>query len=176
MSVRRRVSTAWLYPWIKQVKTSGGDATAAVGRTAVVVLNQPLDEAEFRAMAALWRVADFRVCADGGANRLFDASKRFDATVTNKSGGDADKKPGREAAGAGSGEGSGVARAREMAPPDLVTGDLDSLRDDVRAQLEGVGVPVVKDPDQDSHDLDKALAAVVKRQGEVEGRQVSFAL
>lgn len=36
----------------------------------LLILNQPI--AHFDAFARLWRHTEFRVCADGGANRLFD--------------------------------------------------------------------------------------------------------
>jgi thiamine pyrophosphokinase len=36
----------------------------------LLILNQPI--AHFDAFARLWKHASYRVCADGGANRLFD--------------------------------------------------------------------------------------------------------
>ena len=36
----------------------------------LLILNQPI--AHFDAFARLWRHTSYRVCADGGANRLFD--------------------------------------------------------------------------------------------------------
>ena len=45
--------------------------------------------------------------------------------------------------------------------PDLIKGDLDSLRDDVRAYYSARGVRIVRDPDQDSTDLMKCIGALV---------------
>ena len=75
------------------------------------------------------RAGAARVCADGGANRVHDAT---------------------------------AARAAPALAPDLVVGDLDSLRPDVRAALEDAGVAIARAPGQDRHDLDKALAAVLE--------------
>lgn len=36
----------------------------------LLILNQPI--ADFEAFARLWKHTKYRVCADGGANRLFD--------------------------------------------------------------------------------------------------------
>ncbi|TFK27212.1 thiamine pyrophosphokinase Thi80 [Coprinopsis marcescibilis] len=47
--------------------------------------------------------------------------------------------------------------------PDLIKGDLDSLRLDVREFYTKNGVPVVKDEDQDSTDLMKCVQEVDKR-------------
>lgn len=44
-----------------------GDSTAAPD---LLILNQPI--AHFDAFARLWNHTGYRVCADGGANRLFD--------------------------------------------------------------------------------------------------------
>jgi len=44
--------------------------------------------------------------------------------------------------------------------PDLVKGDLDSIRDEVRAYYTDQGIPVVHDMDQNSTDLMKCIAAL----------------
>ncbi|KAJ1619350.1 thiamine pyrophosphokinase [Pavlovales sp. CCMP2436] len=44
--------------------------------------------------------------------------------------------------------------------PDLIKGDLDSIRKDVRTFYAGRGVQVVCDGDQDHHDLDKCLMSL----------------
>lgn len=49
---------------------------------------------------------------------------------------------------------------RQRHLPDLIRGDLDSLRPDVRAYYEAKGVRVERDPDQSTHDLDKCLQAL----------------
>lgn len=50
--------------------------------------------------------------------------------------------------------------------PDLIKGDLDSLRADVRAFYSKLGVSIVQDDDQDHHDLDKCLMALRDTQAE----------
>jgi thiamine pyrophosphokinase len=66
-------------------------------------------------------MASIRVCADGGANRLFDATS-----------------------------GTGYV-------PNLIRGDLDSVRADVKDCYSKKGCRVEKDPCQDTNDLDKCL-------------------
>ncbi|CAL1716524.1 unnamed protein product [Somion occarium] len=48
--------------------------------------------------------------------------------------------------------------------PDLIKGDLDSLRDDVRVYYETTGIPVVQDHDQDSTDLMKCVEALTEKE------------
>ena len=45
--------------------------------------------------------------------------------------------------------------------PDLIKGDLDSLREDVCAYYSSQGVRIVRDEDQDTTDLMKCIAALV---------------
>ena len=40
--------------------------------------------------------------------------------------------------------------------PDLIAGDLDSLRDDVAQFYAARGVPIARQPEQDRHDFEKA--------------------
>ncbi|KAJ7170619.1 thiamine pyrophosphokinase Thi80 [Mycena crocata] len=49
---------------------------------------------------------------------------------------------------------------RSLYLPDLIKGDLDSIRDDVKDFYTCHGVPVVQDPDQDSTDLMKCILAI----------------
>ncbi|THH09650.1 hypothetical protein EW146_g8628 [Bondarzewia mesenterica] len=77
----------------------------------------------------LWQSTSWHCCADGGANRLFDLfSSREDGEFQ-----------------------------RADFIPDLVKGDLDSLRDDVRKYYASKGVSIVQDHDQDSTDLMKCI-------------------
>lgn len=72
---------------------------------------------------------DLRICADGGANRLFDRVEESKQSMLE-------------------------------CPPNIICGDLDSIRSEVRAHYSGSGV-TIKDlsSDQDSTDLDKCLYA-----------------
>ena len=88
--------------------------------------------------AALWERSGLKVCADGGANRLFD---QLPALVPGRGGGDRD--------------------LRLAYLPDVIVGDLDSLRDEVRAFYAGARVKIVDlDADQDSTDMTKAIRYV----------------
>lgn len=67
----------------------------------------------------LWKSSDYKICADGGANRLFDVSKDL--------------------------------------IPNVICGDLDSLKSEVRGFYEAKNVDIVKYEDQDSTDLEKCI-------------------
>jgi thiamine pyrophosphokinase len=45
-------------------------AEDAANSSDLLILNQPI--AHFDAFARLWKHTGYRICADGGANRLFD--------------------------------------------------------------------------------------------------------
>ncbi|CCM04310.1 uncharacterized protein FIBRA_06481 [Fibroporia radiculosa] len=53
---------------------------------------------------------------------------------------------------------------RHLYLPDLIKGDLDSLRDDVRRYYASQGVPIVLDHDQDSTDLMKCVDALIDKE------------
>ena len=105
-------------------------------QTALIVLNTPFqtrcpshldDEEDLPAvLRLLWKASSYRVCADGGANRLFDAVEN-------------------------------AKRRHSEWTPDLVTGDLDSIRSEVRQFYENKGVSIVPVEDQDFHDLDVSI-------------------
>ncbi|KAF1982360.1 thiamine pyrophosphokinase, partial [Aulographum hederae CBS 113979] len=97
-------------------------------RPKLLILNQPISN--FQTFERLWHAADYRVCADGGANRLWDML--------------------------GEGGEGGEGR-RENFLPDVIHGDLDSLRDDVRDYYAARRVTVSRDPDQESTDFGKAV-------------------
>ncbi|BGP12555.1 hypothetical protein JCM10213_004860 [Rhodosporidiobolus nylandii] len=104
---------------------------------ALIILNTPLPpQPLFR---KLWAAASVRYCADGGANRLFD---RFVKGKGRAEGEWDDESDGRE----------------ENWLPDLVLGDLDSLRKDVKAYYESKSVPVERDGDEYSTDFGKNVA------------------
>jgi thiamine pyrophosphokinase len=50
--------------------------------------------------------------------------------------------------------------------PDLIKGDLDSIRPDVRDYYSRLGVDIVLDADQNHHDLDKCLMSLHALQGQ----------
>ncbi|KAF2265950.1 thiamine pyrophosphokinase [Lojkania enalia] len=94
----------------------------------LVILNQPI--ANFGVFSRLWKRTNYRICADGGANRLYDM---FDG--------------GREA-------------QRSDYLPSAIHGDLDSLRNDVRKYYASRGVEVIQDHDQYSTDFGKAMMKI----------------
>ena len=85
-------------------------------------------------LGMLWEVSSYRICADGAANRLYDA------TVT----------------------AAGEESISNKYLPNIITGDLDSVRSDVLKYYEMKGISIVRIEDQNFHDLDKSLMAVEK--------------
>ncbi|KAH7296501.1 hypothetical protein KP509_26G025700 [Ceratopteris richardii] len=99
----------------------------------LVVLNYQIPLITF----FLWKKAALRVCADGGANQLYDCIPHFypheDPT-----------------------------RIRTKFKPDLIKGDLDSLRPEVKAFYQGLGTCVLDASyDQDTTDLHKCVSHVL---------------
>lgn len=100
----------------------------------LIVLNTPIkcrcnNKGELSGvLGRLWEASSYRICADGGANRLYDV------TVAKAEVG-ADESP-------------------DDFLPDLITGDLDSVRPGVRRYYEARGVSIVRVEDQNFHDLD----------------------
>ena len=84
----------------------------------------------------MWGHATLRLCADGGANRLYDELPRL--------------LPGQAAEA-----------VRDAHRPDLIAGDLDSLRSHVRAYYAARDVAIRdQSSEQDSDDLAKCLTHV----------------
>ncbi|KAF8348822.1 thiamine pyrophosphokinase Thi80 [Amanita rubescens] len=109
-------------------------------RRALIILNQPFP---LWLLRRLWNCTQWHCCADGGANRLYDIL--------------------------GNPKSQGlVGDQRELYLPDLIKGDLDSIRDDVRRYYIEQGIPALCDEDQDSTDLMKCVAALHERE-RVEG-------
>lgn len=100
----------------------------------LIVLNHTLPEIT----ADLWRRSHYKICADGGANRIFD---ELPALVDNNM----------------------RSEVRTEYVPDAIAGDLDSMRPDVQKFYASLGVPA-KDlsADQDSTDLEKCLQLLKK--------------
>ncbi|KAH8155247.1 uncharacterized protein LAJ45_00256 [Morchella importuna] len=98
---------------------------------ALLILNQEITDLEL--FENIWANSSFRVCADGGANRLYTALQT-DA-------------------------------ARELMLPNAIVGDLDSLLPSIHAYYAAHGVPVLKNPDQDSTDFGKCLDYISQHTG-----------
>jgi thiamine pyrophosphokinase len=116
--------------------TPGPLADEGRAKTALVVLNCPIDNEEY--LRRLHAHAGFVLYADGGANRVHDCLRR--------------SRPGEDPAT--------FARSLGALQPNLIHGDLDSLRDDVRDAFEACGVSVTQDPDQYSTDFGKAIGKI----------------
>eukprot|EP00640_Fibrocapsa_japonica_P001263 CAMPEP_0113936874 /NCGR_PEP_ID=MMETSP1339-20121228/3633_1 /TAXON_ID=94617 /ORGANISM="Fibrocapsa japonica" /LENGTH=406 /DNA_ID=CAMNT_0000939443 /DNA_START=179 /DNA_END=1399 /DNA_ORIENTATION=+ /assembly_acc=CAM_ASM_000762 len=83
----------------------------------------------------LWSVTKFHICADGGANRLYDMV--FELAMK---------------------RGENPEEMVKKYVPDVIKGDLDSLRPEVGQFYQGLGTKVIKDPDQNCNDFYKALS------------------
>ncbi|KAG6810486.1 hypothetical protein H0H92_011666 [Tricholoma furcatifolium] len=105
------------------------DPSAAASRS-LIILNQPFSR---ELLNRVWNSCSWRLCADGGANRLYDTF-------------------------------SDDPESRTKYAPDLIKGDLDSLRDDVRSYYSSLGVPVIQDEDQDTTDLMKCVETIEERE------------
>ncbi|KAG5187833.1 thiamine pyrophosphokinase [Tribonema minus] len=79
-----------------------------------------------------WSTASLRVCADGGANGLYDILEGED---------------------------------RDAYLPDVIKGDLDSLRPDVARYYEDRGVNIIQAADQDHNDFEKCVREILHRAG-----------
>lgn len=99
---------------------------------ALIVLNQHLP----RFTPLLWEHAQFRICADGGANRLYDELPSF--------------FPDED-----------VLSIRKKYKPDVIKGDMDSVRGDVRNFYFNLGTEILDvSHDQDTTDLHKCVAHI----------------
>lgn len=100
----------------------------------IILLNCPLP----RLVTHLWDRAALRICADGGANRLFD---EFPKLVSSQS----------------------VSAVQETYLPDLIVGDMDSIRPAVKAFYKERGVQLEDlSHDQMTTDLTKAIMHMEK--------------
>ena len=80
-----------------------------------------------------------RICADGGANRLYDEIPKLLSCASDEA----------------------AVRVRKQHLPQSIRGDLDSIREDVRTFYVDNGVEITDlAADQDSTDLEKCLRAV----------------
>ncbi|KAI1797362.1 thiamine pyrophosphokinase [Ganoderma leucocontextum] len=87
----------------------------------------------FPLLRRVWYSTSWHACADGGANRLHDLLKDYDGKDL-----------------------------RHLFTPDLIKGDLDSIREDVQLYYSSRGVRIIQDGDQDSTDLMKCIGALVE--------------
>ena len=118
----------------------------------------------------LWRASDLRICADGGANRLYDATILTWSKFLEQEASSEEEK-----------------QANQYIP-DAIVGDLDSIRDEVKEYYQRCGLHgrgaigeknsglqvhhqhsgcrIVRNPDENSNDFEKALAYIKAQQDE----------
>ncbi|CAH7684998.1 Thiamin pyrophosphokinase [Phakopsora pachyrhizi] len=108
----------------------------------LLILNTPINQESCQIFMDLWNQSSLRVCADGGANRLYDF------TISN------DHQPGTDS------------KDQIRMNPDFIKGDLDSIRGDVMDHyLSQESCKIIKDEDQDSTDLEKCLRLIFGLEG-----------
>ncbi|KAH9610298.1 hypothetical protein KSS87_023418 [Heliosperma pusillum] len=99
---------------------------------ALIILNQRLP----RFAPLLWKHAKIRLCADGGANRLFDEMPLFFPDLN-------------------------PIDVRQRYKPDVIKGDMDSIRGDVLDYYTKQGCDTIDEShDQDTTDLHKCIAHI----------------
>ncbi|KIP05021.1 hypothetical protein PHLGIDRAFT_25280 [Phlebiopsis gigantea 11061_1 CR5-6] len=124
--------------------------TAGEEKYALIILNQPFP---LSLLQKLWSTTHWHCCADGGANRLHDVL--YDVTSASPSASEADSRP--------------------KYLPNLILGDLDSLRDDVKSYYASQDVTIAQDHDQYSTDLMKCVQALIEKE-QAEGCQYDIIL
>ncbi|KAJ1657400.1 cAMP-dependent protein kinase subunit [Dispira simplex] len=97
---------------------------------ALLLLNQPVGPKD-EIFRGLWERADVRVCADGAANRLYEAFHNTRNSV--------------------------VATDAEKYAPTIICGDMDSAKEDIVHYFKKSGTTIVHDPDQETTDFMKCL-------------------
>jgi thiamine pyrophosphokinase len=111
----------------------------------LLILNQPISG--FAVFARLWERSRYRLCADGGANRLYDMFRGELEAHRDDYVGVLSMR-------------SQLHDADDKQIPHSIHGDLDSLRDDVRSYYAERGAEVSQDPDQYSTDFGKAMQKI----------------
>lgn len=101
---------------------------------ALIILNSPIEDFEY--FDRLYNHASYTLCADGGADRLYNLMTKSHPDLAQDI-------------------------ALRKALPSTIHGDLDSLSDHTRACYAKLGVEVTQDPDQYSTDFGKGIKKVL---------------
>ena len=110
----------------------------------LIMLNSASMQNDACLLSQIWDMFDFTICADGGANRLYDGLKALDSSSRGKKDRDLDEV--------------NTNLHVESHVPTHIHGDLDSIRPEVRAFYSNLGhVEIEEDPCQDTNDLQKCL-------------------
>lgn len=59
----------------------GADGGEHVPNSSLIILNQPIKS--FDRLKTVWENTSYRICADGGANRLLDVIRKHEDTLKN---------------------------------------------------------------------------------------------
>ncbi|KAL3517452.1 hypothetical protein ACH5RR_020041 [Cinchona calisaya] len=122
-------SSDFLLPSLPSSPADNGPAL----KYALIILNQRLP----RLTPLLWQHAQLRVCADGGANRLFDELPQLFPHEDD------------------------VLAVRNKYKPDVIKGDMDSVREDVVDFYKNLGTKILDEShDQDTTDLHKCVVYI----------------
>lgn len=136
-------------------------AKSSTPPSALVILNTPIkslsggganckDGKLSGVLGKLWGASSYRICADGGANRLYDETVSTTTSIQQE-GEERRRKT----------DHCNNSNDNNTFLPDLITGDLDSLRLDVRRYYETKGVSIIRVEDQNFHDLDVRSSSVI---------------
>jgi thiamine pyrophosphokinase len=101
---------------------------------ALIILNSPIED--FSYFNRLHNHASYTLCADGGADRLYNLTTRSHPNLAPN-------------------------EALRKALPSSIHGDLDSLSNSTRASYTALGVEITQDPDQYSTDFGKGIKKVL---------------
>ncbi|KAK7396881.1 hypothetical protein VNO78_18043 [Psophocarpus tetragonolobus] len=125
--------------------TATATATCSLSlRYALVLLNQSLP----RFAPLLWEHAQVRVCADGGANRVYDEMPLFFPH----------QQP---------------SHVRTRYKPDVIKGDMDSIRTEVLDFYAQLGTKIIDEShDQDTTDLHKCVAYIRDLTPNIDGSEL----
>ena len=124
--------THWSLPFLQPRNEAPGS------KTALIILNQPFSKA---LLHQLWGATDWHCCADGGANRLHDLLSAGDDDNATTAGSTATATDGLLAGWITRLFGRFMRQPPKTSEvddylPDLLKGDLDSVREDVRQYYE----------------------------------------
>lgn len=137
--------------------SKGVDCSFDPSTTAMIVLNSPIRRPPSPLFEKLWAASSMKICADGGANRLYHATTTTTGTTAKKEDMDTSTRPPQQRR---DDEGAGPTVYYR---PDLITGDLDSLHPQTREYYEQrLGVQIVRQYDQNYNDLDKSIRSIPK--------------
>ncbi|KAM7527076.1 hypothetical protein LguiB_030486 [Lonicera macranthoides] len=140
-------SSTFLLPSIPADSGSGSSSSSSL-TYALVILNQRIP----RFTPLLWKHAHLRICADGGANRVFDELPHL--------------FPHEE-----------LLAIRNRYKPDVIKGDMDSVRKEVLSFYANLGTKILDEShDQDTTDLHKCVAYIRDTTPNLEKSNVSCML